>query len=368
MPRICSRAHTGVLPEPRKPAASALPLTQDRTVISRTVLTRPAQDLPSRSIGFFAKGDQSLEAGRKETVHSLICKSMPMLDVVRRIGRAAQVDSPVFIWGEKGAGKKVVAETIHRRSRRGRGPLVTVCSEGMTDPQLDEKLFGTLGQAGALMTVDGGTLLVDGIAGLSRTAQAKLLHAAEDGYFGRRRDRAGQPTDFRLMATSPQELSESVERGIVREDLYYWLSVVSIHVPPLRERKEDIPLLVQQLLSELCAARGKAVPGVEPELMRWLVERSWPGNARELRECLDAMLGAEESGSLGLRHLPPASGTRGEAIGLPGQQGRVETLAEVERTAITWALQVHQGNRTEAAKSLGISVRTLQRKLRQWGV
>jgi DNA-binding NtrC family response regulator len=290
-----------------------------------------------------------------------------MLDVVRRIGRAAQVDSPVFIWGEKGAGKKLAAAMIHRRSRRGRGPWVTVCTEGMTDPQLEEKLFGTMGQPGALMAANGGTLLIDQITGLSPMVQAKLFYAAEGGYLGRRRDSVGQSTDFRLMATSHQELSESVERGTVREDLYYWLSVVSIHIPPLRERKEDIPLLVQQVLGDLCAARGKAVPGVEPELMRCLAERPWPGNGCELRDCLAAMLGGEEARSLGLRHLFSSSGAQVEG-GLADQDGRIDTLADVERTAITWALQVHQGNRTEAAKSLGISVRTVQRKLRQWGI
>jgi DNA-binding NtrC family response regulator len=309
---------------------------------------------------------ESLDVGRRETVQSLILKSMAMLDVVRRIGRAAQVDSPVFIWGEKGVGKKLVAETIHCWSRRRPGPLVTVSTESMTDPQLDEKLFGTSTQSGALTAANGGSLLVDGITGLSRRAQAKLLHAAEDGYFGRRSIGAGQAPNFRLMATSPRKLSESVERGTVREDLYYWLSVVNIHVPPLRERKEDIPLLVQQVLGELCAARAKAVPDVEPELMRYLAERPWPGNAWELRECLEAMLETEETSSLGVRHLFPS---RAQIEGGPANQcGPGDTLAEVERTAITRALEAHHGNRTEAAKSLGISVRTVQRKLRQWGI
>lgn len=291
-----------------------------------------------------------------------------MLDVVWRIRHAAQVDSPVLIWGEKGAGKKLVAEMIHRQSRRGRGPLVTVRTEGMAGPQLDEAIFGTSSQPGALITVKGGTLLIDGILGLSETAQAKLLQAAEGGDLGRRTNGTGQPTDFRLMATSRRELSASVERGTFREDLYYRLSVVTIYVPSFRERKEDIPLLVQQMLGELCAARGRPVPGVEPELMQWLAERPWPGNGCELRDCLAAMLGAEETVVLGLRHLPPAAVDQAGGGHPASQFGRIDTLAEVERTAITWALEVHQGNRTEAAKSLGISVRTLQRKLRQWGV
>jgi DNA-binding NtrC family response regulator len=146
------------------------------------------------------------------------------------------------------------------------------------------------------------------------------------------------------------------------------LSVVTIWVPPLRARKEDIPSLVQQLLGELCAASGRPVPWIEPELTWCLAERPWPGNGRELRECLQAMLAAEEGGRLGVRHLPPAWISQVEGGGQASPYGRIDTLAEVERTAITWALQVHQGNRTEAAKSLGISVRTLQRKLRQWGV
>jgi DNA-binding NtrC family response regulator len=299
-------------------------------------------------------------------VDSLICESTAMLDVRRRIARAAQVDSPVLIWGERGAGKKLVAEMIHRQSRRGQGPFVIVRPEHADSRELDRQLFGEAEQPGELAAAQGGTLLIDGITDVPRTSQARLLDVVE-ARDAERRDAEEHPIDFRLMATACNELSASVRQGVVRQDLYYRLTVVTIHVPSLRERREDIPPLVQHMLGELCAVRGKSVPEVTPELMRYFAERSWHGNGGELRACLEAMLEAGDASVWGVNQLPPRSAVQ---PGRPGQavlEGRIDTLAEVERTAVTWALQAHQGNRTQAAKSLGISVRTLQRKLRQWG-
>lgn len=299
-------------------------------------------------------------------MHRLMCESTAMREVARRIERAAQADSPVLIWGEKGAGKKLVAEMIHRQSRRGDGPLVIVSTQKSPGQSAEDELFGTAEQPSRLVTAAGGTLLIDEITGLPPTGQAKLLCAAEGRYVAEIRDSARQPIDFRLMATTRNDLAESVERGAIREDLYYRLTVVTIRVPPLRERRKDIPCLVKQLVGELCGARDKPAPGVAPELMRYLVEHPWPGNGRELRRCLERMVLRNDAEVLEVDHLRASfSDDRRDSAG-PFSPERIDTLAELERAAVMRALRAHQGNRTQAAKALGISVRTLQRKLKHW--
>jgi len=302
----------------------------------------------------------------KRSVPPLISESLAMLEVARRIRRAARADSPVLIWGEQGTGKKLVAETIHRQSRRSDGPLVIVPREKSGDQSVEDELFGTAEQPSRLISATGGTLLIEEIAGLSPTGQAKLLAATEGRYVADLGDSAGQPIDFRLMATSRNELAESVERGAVREDLYYRLTVVTIRVPPLRERKEDIPRLVQHILGELCAARERPAPAVHPALMHYLVEHPWPGNGRELRALLESIVLAGDPEILEIDHVRASFCNNGTSSTGFSWAERIDTLDELEHAAVIRALRTHQGNRTRAARSLGISVRTLQRKLKHW--
>jgi DNA-binding NtrC family response regulator len=271
---------------------------------------------------------------------------MDMLEAARRIELAAQADSPVLVWGEDGTGKKLIAETIHRRSRRADAPMVMFAAEQCKGQSPEDELFGIAEQPGALAVAAGGTLLIDEITALPTTGQARLLDAAEGRYLSELQDSAGQPIDFRLMATTRYEIAASVNRGALREDLYYRLAVVTIRIPPLRERKDDIPSLVEQMLGELCAAGDKPVPAVDPELMQYLIERPWHGNGRELRDCLDAMLAEGAPGVLKLNHLPPPLTHHVGNSDHAGRQQHVDTLAEMERAAVMQALKVHQGNRT----------------------
>ena len=291
-----------------------------------------------------------------------------MLEAARRIERAAQADSPVLIWGEDGTGKKLVAETIHRRSRRRDGPLVMFATEKCNGRSAEDELFGTSEQPGRLAAVVGGTLLIDEITGLPPTGQAKLLDAAEGRYVAELKEFAEQPIDFRPMATTRYDIAESVQRGTVRKDLYYRLAVITIRTPPLRERKEDIPGLIEQMLNEMCTARDKPAPAVDPELMQHMIERPWHGNGHELHGCLEAMLAEGDSAVLRMGDFPPQLAHHAGGSEYANREGHIDTLAELERAAVIQALKVHQGNRTQAAKSLGISVRTLQRKLRHWHV
>ncbi len=285
--------------------------------------------------------------------------------------RASMADCPVVIWGEEGSGKRFVAESIHRRSRRGSGPLVIVRSEAAAastdgERRLNEELFGTAQQPGKLAVAAGGTLLIDEITALSPTAQARLLGAAEGRAVFTPENASKELPDFRLMATTRFKLAESVKRGVLREDLHYRIGVVAIHVPPLRERPDDIPQLIGELVGELCTERGAAVPSVDPELVQFAVDYPWPGNVAQLYDCLEAMLRAGDTLSLGVGHLQAALAECGGGVaGTPATQ-QVANLARLERAAVLHALEVHEGNRTRAARSLGISVRTLQRKLRRW--
>lgn len=301
----------------------------------------------------------------------MICKSIAMHDVARRIERAALADCPVLIWGEAGSGKRFVAQTIHRRSRRGGGPWVIVPSpdagtKGAPGPTAEVELFGTADRPGKLALAEGGTLLIEEITRLPRTVQAKLLHVMEGRRLFTPEDAARASIDFRLVATTRGDPAESVRRGTLREDLRYHLGVVTIHLPPLRERRDDIPDLILRLLAQMSSEAGTPVPRVEPQLMQFAADHPWPGNVAQLRDCIEIMVRESDAPTLSSQHLRAALAENGAPFrGAPSNE-QVATLAGLERAAVLHALEIHEGNRTRAARSLGISVRTLQRKLRNW--
>ncbi len=303
----------------------------------------------------------------------IIANSTAMREVARRIERAAAADCPVVLWGEEGSGKRFVAEQIHRRSRRSGAPLVTVrlphpatATEDSACLLEDEQLFGTPELPGKVAEAAGGTLLVDEITGFSPTTQARLLGAAEGRGVFIGDGASTQSIDFRLMATTRYDPAESVRRGTLRKDLHYRIGAVAIHVPPLRERCEDLSELIGELLAELCAEYAISVPAVEPEFVRSAAEYSWPGNVAQLRRLLSATLQADAAGPFSALDLHTALAETARPASGPGRCSQVAPLARLEQAAVLHALEVHEGNRTQAARSLGISVRTLQRKLRRW--
>jgi len=301
-------------------------------------------------------------------VHSLVCKSGAMLEVARRIERAARADSPVLISGEEGTGKKLIAETIHRKSRRGNRALIVIHTRESSTEKLNEEWFGSAADPGQLAAAAGSTLLIDEITGLPRIAQARLLAAAERRHSATLKNSDEHAVDFRLMATTCHDLSESMSHGAVREDLLYQLSVITIRAPSLRHRKEDIPHLVYDLMAPRCADQHRPVPSVEPDLMKYLVDHTWPGNVTQLRACLDTMVTVENTSVLKLEHLRALLPELEKSPSDFNSPQGIATLPELERAAVMRALKLHDGNRTRAAKSLSISVRTLQRKLKNWGL
>lgn len=304
----------------------------------------------------------------------LIAISEPMQRVQHQIQRAAESETPVLLTGEVGTAKRQIAEAIHRSSRRWAGPMLSVNVATLAVAALENRLFGSAGseadetdaqRPGDFVAANGGTLLIEEVGSLPKTTQAKVLWAIEKQRItpvGANRD---IPIDVRLIASTSRDLDELVAQDRFRAELYYRLNVIPIHVPPLRQRREDIPLLVRHYLDEICAAENLPPVSPDPELMRMLEDYHWPGNLRQLRDCLRSivLLSRTERPPIGEMRWGAGGVQHGAEKPLARPQKR---LADLERIAMVEALEQHGGNRTSAAESLGISVRTLQRKLKKW--
>jgi DNA-binding NtrC family response regulator len=304
----------------------------------------------------------------------MVGQSPPMLKVFEQIRRAAVTDSTVVISGESGTGKELVAVALHALSRRAAGPLTDVNTAAIPESLVESELFGhvkgaftgaTTDRMGRFEAANGGTLFIDEIGDFALTSQTKLLRALETRRItpvGASHDRR---VDVRVIAATHCSLEEMVAEGRFRSDLYYRLNVVTIYLPPLRERRSDIPLLIDHLLARLANTMNCNVPSLDAPLLDFLINHEWPGNVRQLRNCLESMLVLSEGPRLTLDDLPRRLFLQRQ----PQCRMRVPintTIAQLERFAIEQALDHFQHDRTRAARALGISVRTLQRKLKQW--
>jgi transcriptional regulator with PAS, ATPase and Fis domain len=270
----------------------------------------------------------------------------------------------------------LVAEAIHRRSQRSHGPLSAVNMAAVPDTLVESELFGHVQGAftgaatertGRFEGADGGTLFIDEIGDLRLTSQAKLLRVLENRRITPVGGDKSKEVDVRVVAATNKRLETMVADGRFREDLYYRLNVVMIRLPPLRERRADIPVLVRHFLGELCETYGRPMPDMDNQLEEFLAQHDWPGNVRQLRNSIESMMVLADSRPLTRDDLPAMVRQR---------QHRPEnlldipigmTLEELQKAAIRQSLRRFDDNRTRAARSLGISVRTLQRKLRKWG-
>lgn len=304
----------------------------------------------------------------RPTFSRLILASAAMQRVAHQAERAAQGDCPVLLLGERGTGRRLLAELIHANSERRDRPFVRVHlparepagsrggleRDGQERPVTDD-----------LLAAHGGSLFVDEVSYLTRTAQARLLWVLEKRRIPAVGEEWEREVDLRLIAASCRNLDELVAQGRFRTDLHYRLSVVPICLPPLRERREDIAVLTRHFLDEICCELGLPSVEPEPELMRLLEGYDWPGNVRQLRDCLRSMVCLARTDRLSARDLGPPVRRDGAAVE-PPRLRHEKRLAELERLAMVEALEQHGGNRTCAAEALGISVRTLQRKLKKW--
>jgi two-component system, NtrC family, response regulator HydG len=305
----------------------------------------------------------------------IIGQSRLMKDVFDKIQRAAPVDSTVLILGESGTGKELVAQALHHNSPRKKGPFVAVNCAAVPATLVESELFGhvrgaftgaTDRRVGRFEQADAGTLFVDEIGDFELGLQAKLLRVLETFTVTPVGGHEDHKVDVRVLAATSRDLRKMVEEGKFREDLFYRLNVVSITLPPLRDRPDDIPILVEHFLRQICEQKHTTARRISHEAMQRLESYRWPGNVRELRNTLESMLVLADGEVMTERDMPdrvlagamPSTSSTEIPSGL--------TMDELERLAIARALQQCAGNRTHAAGRLGISVRTLQRKLRQY--
>ena len=301
------------------------------------------------------------------------CDSMRQL--FRLIRKVADSHATVLIEGESGTGKELVARALHRHSPRAGGPFVPVNCAALSTGLLESELFGHVKGAftgayndrvGRFEAADGGTLFLDEVGEMDAVLQAKLLRALEEHEVVRVGANASRPVDVRVVAATNRSLKERVADGSFRADLFYRLHVVRVELPPLRERRTDIPLLVRTILTELSAEHGHPEPELAPETVRRLSVQPWRGNVRELRNCIEALLLTAVGSTIAEADLPAEWSEEAPAdAGIPLS---MRPIAEVERELIRNTLKDVDGNRARAAEALGISARTLYRRIKELGL
>lgn len=305
--------------------------------------------------------------------------SSPAMQAVRRqIAQIARTSETVLICGETGTGKELVAREIHRQSPRRCGPFISVNCPALSASLMESELFGH--EKGAFTGADsqrvgrfelahGGTLLLDEITEIDLGLQAKLLRVLQERAFERVGSSRTISVDVRVLATTNRNVDEEVAAGRFRLDLYYRLAVMVLWLPPLRERREDIPELVEHFRKRISGRLGREVPPLEPAVMELLLEHDWPGNVRELENVVTRIGVLSENGPITAdqvrRWLIP--GSRAEGSELPPGIPVGMSLEEMERRLIEATLEHFGGHRAKTAKALGIGVRTLTDKLRRYG-
>ena len=322
------------------------------------------------------RGDTLEDAGRRmqgEGMPQMIAESRAMQPILRVMERIGPSDANVLITGEHGTGKEVVARWLHASSARARRPLVTVNAGGISEGLFESELFGHVKGAftdaksdrvGFFEMADGGTLFLDEIGNLSPKLQARLLRVLQTGEFQRVGSSRTQRADVRVLSATNVAIATEVAEGRFREDLLYRLNTVEIRLPPLRERREDIPSLANHFLRRQAAQYRKQIGGFSPDAMKAMLAYEWPGNIRELEHTVEraVLLASDDVVQFADLNLRQPAG-REEVQPLEDM-----ALEEVERVLIQKALRRHDGNVTQAAEALGLSRSALYRRLQRYGL
>jgi len=315
----------------------------------------------------------------------LVARSRQMLDLFRTVRKIAEFKTTVLIGGESGTGKELIARAIHRLSPRATSPFIAVNCGAIPDTLLESELFGhrkgaftdaNRDRKGLFEEASGGTLFLDEIGELPIGLQVKLLRVLQEGEVRRLGDSQDVKVDVRVVAATARDLAAEVQRGAFREDLYYRLNVFALHLPALRERREDIPILVEHFIARMNARMGLAVAGSSPEAMKLLVDYDWPGNVRELENCIERAIVLCEGSHIDIAVLPeriahqtPApSPSSEEAVADDGDLSIKRASRRSEEVLIRRALQKTRGNRTRASELLEISHRALLYKIKEYGI
>jgi DNA-binding NtrC family response regulator len=309
------------------------------------------------------------------TFGAMVGNSAEMRKIYQVIEHAAPTNASVLISGESGTGKELVAQTIHKLSPRAPGAYVPINCAAIPDTLLESELFGHEKGAftgaierrqGCFELADHGTLFLDEIAEMTPSTQVKLLRVLQERSFRRVGGKSEQAIDIRVVAATNQDPPAAVKDGKLREDLYYRLNVFEIKLPPLRDRKDDLPLLIQGFINEFNARNGRSVASVDPGAMALIEAYSWPGNVRELRNVIERATIVAEGRFIQVKDMPPLSGSgRGTQAASSATPGLVPgmTVDKAEQELIRITLQHTGGNKTRAAEMLGISLKTLHNKL-----
>ena len=308
-------------------------------------------------------------------VHQLVGQSEPIERIRAIIQTAASSEATVLIQGESGTGKEIIANAIHAQSKRSRGPLVKMNCAAVPETLLESELFGHEKGAftgadrrriGRFEQADGGTLFLDEICEMQPRLQAKFLRALQEREIERLGGSGTVPVDVRIMAATNRDLAKALEEGVLREDLYYRLNVILLHVPPLRERMDDVAILGMHFLRKYAAREGAATAAISDDGMGILMNYSWPGNVRELENAVERAVVLGQGEQLRAQDLPQQVHHRVDA-----QHPLVPahlTLEEMEKLAIAQALRLTGGNKSEAAERLGIHRTSIYDKMRRYGI
>jgi two-component system response regulator HydG len=306
-----------------------------------------------------------------------IGRSKRFLDVLKTAETAAPTDSTILVTGESGAGKEVLAKYIHEISGRSDGPFVSINCGALPESLLESELFGhTKGsftgahrdKQGLFVAAKGGTFFMDEVGEMSPATQVKLLRVLQEREVIPVGATEAVPVDVRIVAATNRDLEEEIRRGGFRSDLYYRLNVITVHLPPLRDRGEDVPLLASFFLERFAGGRGKETPRLSQEAVDALASYDWPGNVRELENALERAAVLTADGEIQVSALPTRITERAPQPLVSAALPPNPTLEIIERAYIHWVLHSESGNKTRAAEVLGIDPSTLYRKLLRYGM
>ena len=349
-----------------KPFDADVLLASVERAAETTTLRREAEDLRRRLRAFSPEED-----GR----FGMVGRSRAMLDIYQQIEVLAGSNAPVIITGETGVGKELVARAVHARSSRAEGPFVPLNAGALPETTLESELFGhtrraftgaEFDRAGKLVTASGGSLLLDEIESIPERAQLQLLRVLEDGLVQPLGGDQSRRVDVRLLAATKADLREEVRQKRVRADFYHRIAVLAIAVPPLRERRDDIPLLISHFLKQAADRNGVPVPEITEKSLRDMARHPWPGNVRELRNAIERMVITAHAGVAG-PFIPDERFVAPRLLSLPVTPGRLrDELERTERTVIDTALRENNGEVTATAQALGISRRALYERMKRY--
>jgi two-component system, NtrC family, response regulator HydG len=302
-----------------------------------------------------------------------------MRDVIERLKRIAPTNASVLIQGETGTGKELVAQAIHQNSPRKNKPFVALNCAALSENILESELFGHIRGAftdastdrvGKFEYAHGGTLFLDEVGDMPLATQIKLLRVLENGEITRVGSNDPIKVNVRILSATNRNLEEAIEAGTFRSDLYHRLKVVTIRLPNLRERSQDVPVLIDHFIRLLARKHSKQIKGMSLAARRRLLAAEWPGNVRQLRNVIESMVVVDYDGLLDLDDLPEELAEPAEPSGEPTTQSLAglvgRSLEELERLFIAETLRTTGGNREEASRMLGIGERTLYRKLKEY--